>query len=424
MKRHWQQIALAMYMVLLIGMTSAAQVELTLLHFWDGDRLDLVQHVLDDFMAANPDIVVKQMPSPFEGHADRLMTLLLGGAAPEVIMVNSALATRISAMGGLMPLDDFIVRDGIDLGMYIDPDLTGFQLHGLTYALPAMSGIAWTNLMFYNKDIMALTGLNPDAPPTTWSEWKDQSVRMVRRSADGNILQGGSFIPGGLHAAAWNGTLLWSDDWRKATVNTPRVEETLLFLRDLLLAQYTGSEEYLSFWGSGFSTAFYRGQMGFWFQNSAGFAHLKLLDIDFEWGAALAPYNELHDDTAPMGLVTSTWAYGIPSFIAPEKLEAAWRLVKWLTTEEDGAGWFARIQGRPSPVMSFNTHPDYVYENPYWHVVMESAQYVAPTPPVNLSVVSTPFLQVVRAGRNPQDGLDEAERLLQNELNEYWTAVQ
>ncbi len=339
-------------------------------------------------------------------------------------MVNGTLATPIGRMGGLVPLEDLIARDGIDLDMFIPPDLSGFELHGSIYALPAMSGIAWTNLMFYNKDMMKEAGLDPDDPPATWSDWRDASVRLTRRSPEGVLEQSGSFLPNGYWVVNWNGAQLWSDDWRTATVNTPRAQEATMFLNDLFQAQYETSDEYRTFLGSGRDLAFYRSRMGFYFQNSSGFAHLKLFDIDFEWGAALAPVNDEHPDAKPMSMVTSTWGYAIPTTVPDEKMEAAWEPLKWLTIEEDGGGWFARAQGRPSPVMSFNGHHEYTYENPYWHVVMESAQYVLPTPPVNVAVLDLPFVQAVRLGRPHQDALAEAEVRLQNELNAYWEMVE
>src|SRR5690606_29824619 len=112
------------------------------------------------------------------------------------------------------------------------------------YALPVMSGIGWTNIMFYNRRLLEEAGLPSNAGPASWEDWKQAAMRMTRRSADGRIVQGGSDIPTTQAVAFWNGADMWSDDWRAAGVDTDRVEETVLFLSDLLVSQYGSWSEY------------------------------------------------------------------------------------------------------------------------------------------------------------------------------------
>lgn len=324
-------------------------------------------------------------------------------------------------MGGFLPLDEFIDRDNVDVTMFNDADLRGFQLRGSTYGLPVMSGIAWTNIMFHNKQLMDEAGLDSNSPPKTWVDWMDASARMTRRSGDGQLTQIGSHMPSTLWTSYLNGADMWGDDWRTARVNTERVAETATFLQDFAMTLYGSYEEYLSFWGTGFDLAFYRGQSGFWRQNSSGFLHMQNFDID--WGASLAPINGNNPDARPTSLVLSTWAYAIPSFTPPEKIEASWKLLNYLTTHEDAAGWFARIQGRPSPVMAFNTHRDYLDNNPYWDVVIESANHVELAPPVHIQVMTQFFRRIERGQVHPQQALEDAELALQNELDNYWRVM-
>lgn len=395
-----------------------SKTTVTLWHHWDGDRAKYVQHILDEFMAANPDVLAEQLFTSTGGAVDKLATMLAAGAAPEVVMVRSTYANKIIRLGGLTPLDALIRQDKINTAMFFPADVHTFQADGQLYALPVMSGVAWTNLLFYNKRLMAEAGL-PGVPPTTWTEWRQMSLRMMRRDTTGRIVSGGSEMPPSVWVAPWNNTPMWTADWKKATADNERMVETMTFLKDLLEAQYGSYGEYTAFNGSGFTSAFMTDRQGFSVRNSSSFAHMPNTPVD--WGAALAPRNDAHADTEPTGLVLSTWGYGIPNTVTGAKLDAAWKLLKWLTVNEQGAGWFARVQGRPSAVIRYNQHPEYRRTNPYWDVVIRSTEHVAVTPPVSVEIMNGPLSKILTGQVHMQQGTADAQRVLQNELDQFWS---
>ena len=128
-------------------------------------------------------------------------------------------------------------------------------------------------------------------------------------------------------------------------------------MRDVLLDAYGDYASYNTLYGAGQS--FWEGRTGIFFTNNSGFGLAR--NADFRWGAATAPVNSNNPNSRPVNVVSSTWSYAIPATISDDKLEAAWLLLKYLTTEEEGGGYFARAQGRPSPVIDFNRHPDYQF---------------------------------------------------------------
>ncbi len=378
----------------------------------------MVQNMLDRFMEENPDVEATQMMTRPSSSADKLVTLLISGSAPEIVMVRSSYASQIIRMGFLMQLDEHLRNDGISVTGFIPADLRPFQKEGETYGLPVMSGAAWTNLMFYNRRLLLESGLPADAP-RTWADWREMSIRMTRRDGEGRLMTAGTDIPSCVDASYWNGASLWTDDWRKATVaNNARLADTASFLKELHDKQFLTRSEYFSFVTGGIDDAFYLDRQGFSVRNSSAFNHLRETDVD--WGVGLAPRSHLHEDAAPMGLVLSTWAYSIPASLPPAKFDVTWRLFKWLTADEDAAGWFARIQGRPSPMMRFNQHRDYRLTNPYWGVVIQSTEYTALAPPVNLSGVTTALFRFLNGSMSLPQAMADAELDLQNQLDSYW----
>jgi ABC-type glycerol-3-phosphate transport system substrate-binding protein len=408
-------------MLLCTALVSAQQtVKLTIWHHWSGNRIDMIDNMIKEFQKDYPWIEIEQMFSSTSGAADRLGTLLVSGAAPEILMIRSTYAFQFMQFGGFRPLNDLIERDGIRLNVFNQGDLRSFQLNGNTYALPSMSGSAWTNLMFYNKDMFNNAGLDPDRPPTTWTEWRNASRRLHRVNDSGLITQGGTHIPALSVAAAWNGAEFWNADWTKSTISNSRTEETIDFLNQLVLDTYGTFAAHNTFYRYGDS--FWEGLSATYFTNNSGFALAQ--EAPFDWGAALAPVNEKNPDAKPIGLVSSTWAYGLPASIPPEKLEAAWLFLQFLTLNEKGAGYFAREQARPSPVIRLNSHPDYA-KNPYWHVVIAALQYEMAVPPINnaLTIIDTAGNAILNGTKHVTQALADADLAMQNALNEYWSVI-
>lgn len=413
-------LCLSLSVLFLLPMAAAAQtVELTLWHHWTAHRTEYVQQLLDAFMEEHPNIKVEQLVAPTGGAQDRLTAYIMSGSAPELVMVSSGYSFPFMIQGGFYPLDEFVARDGVDLGMFIPADIAGFQLFGETYALPVTSGAAWTNLLFFNRDMMAEAGLS-DTGPEDWDQWREVALRLTRFADDGTLVTAGTNVPSMMQAAAWTGHIPWTDDWRTARVNTPEMQETVHFLLDLMENVYGTQSRYSSFLSSAVSR-FQNQDLGMWFINNSalGFADT----YDFRWGVTLAPVNTNYDGAKPTGFASGTWAYAIPVTTPPEKLEAAWTLLKWLTTNEDAGGWFTRVQSRPSPVIAFNGHPDYQVGNPYWDVVMQAVQYDITAPPQVASVLGTFHTQIMNGTLQPHQGLEDAQRAVQDALDEYWDAI-
>lgn len=396
------------------------KVEILLWHHWTGgERIGYVQKLLDDFNKLYPWIEAKQISQGTGGAASKLTSFIVGGAAPELVQVSSLYALPFITQGAFLELDELAARDRVELRAFNAVDLKSFQLDGSTFALPVTSGVAWTNLMIYNKSMMAEVGIDPNAPANTWTDWRNQARRMTRVGSDGTLLRAGSSIPAMMNAVNWNNGSLWSSDWKKATVDTTAMHQTIEFLANISNDIYGGYANYIPWINS---HKFTMSDYGFWFQNNSAFAFLK--DVDFEWGAKLAPVGP-QPGSKPVGMVQSSWAYAIPITVSPEKREAAWLLLSWLTTKQESAGWFTRIQGRPSAITSFNRHSDYFRQNPSWNVVIDAVNYDIAIPPgVDIWNKLMPFNDQILNGRvSPSQGLQDAQRTLQEMLDDYWSVA-
>src|SRR5689334_18553898 len=95
------------------GGTPSGQVFLNYWTGWSGFEFDALQKLVDKFNKEHPTIFVN-MTTVF-GQYDKVLTAIAGGNPPDV--VSAVWLNQLSSMAardGLMPLDDYAKKDGVD----------------------------------------------------------------------------------------------------------------------------------------------------------------------------------------------------------------------------------------------------------------------------------------------------------------------
>ncbi|MGW6129234.1 ABC transporter substrate-binding protein [Cellulomonas sp. NPDC055163] len=126
------------------------------------------------FEAANPDIDVEA--EEYEWEAATFASQLAGGTLPDVFEIPLTDAKTLVANGQLANLqDEFATLPYAD---EFNEELleAGKGENGDVYAIPAKSiyGVA----LHYNRALFAQAGLDPDSPPTTWDEVREQAKEI------------------------------------------------------------------------------------------------------------------------------------------------------------------------------------------------------------------------------------------------------
>lgn len=136
-----------------------------------GPLPEVWQQVAEDFMAANPDIIVEQTGYQNEDLQRTLIpNALAAGDPPDLFQVWPGGEIRDQvASGYLMPLDDLIPDTIASVGGSIAP----WQVDGKTYGVPFTFGIEG---FWYNKDLFAQAGI--DEVPTTLTELNDAVAKL------------------------------------------------------------------------------------------------------------------------------------------------------------------------------------------------------------------------------------------------------
>lgn len=284
------------------------------------------QNLIDEFMAANPNIKVEGVPySSADG--SRIQADLAAGLPVDLVQtVFSDLDFSVHNFGA-QALED-ITTDG-ELAAHLEgmhPNGTKLGvLDGKTYGLAYTFS---TPILFYNADLFRAAGLDPENPPQTWAEVKAAGL-AIEDKTDAEGLAAGIT---GAGAVDWlfqgvvrsnNGEVI-SRDRKTLKFAEPEAVEAVAMLRDLY---DSGVYENTDFNGAVEGMA--AGKLGMYLQTSA---------LQGSLVAGAEGNYELRATTMPRFGDKPTRPNNSGSALTihttdPLKQRAAWELMKFLTSE-------------------------------------------------------------------------------------------
>ncbi|HEY5836290.1 ABC transporter substrate-binding protein [Streptomyces sp.] len=345
------------------GSTSAdddasKDVTITFWHGWSApSELKAINDNVDRFETAHPNIHVKVQANISD---DKINQALRAGGdrAPDVV---SSFTTdnvgQFCSSGSLADLAPFLAKSAIDpAATFPKPMLEYTQFQGKRCTLPLL-GDAYG--LYYNKKAFAAAGIT--APPKTLSEFKQDAVKLTKTTGDSYSQLG--FMPNfhgyestpGRFAAQW-GVRYFDAAGRSRVARDPGFAAMFTWQQDLVkaLGGFTKLEKYRAGFGDEFGAKnpLHTGQVA--------------MGIDGEWrlgmardagmndlGVAPFPVPDDQAGTYGRGYLSGT-IIGIASTSA--KKNAAWELVKFMTTDTDAVVSFANaIHNVPSTLAALES---------------------------------------------------------------------
>ncbi|MCC6802788.1 MAG: extracellular solute-binding protein [Anaerolineae bacterium] len=412
---------------------------------WGAERQVLMDEIIATFESQNPCIDVINEVMPLDGYAEQIATRLLSSDPPAVIMSARVQTYQYASEGRLQSLSPYLEAAGIDVyDVFYESEINNQMLNGEVWALPMPTAGGNTSFFFYNKDLVAQAGLDPEVGPQTWDDMITLAEGVNKIDARGiEVIATFPFGPDINSAfASWlasNGGQYLSDDGRQVLFNSERGVETLQWLVDYTNNYFGGLENMIDFFqdtdDNSADFPFYQDTMALWFGNTSQFNIIKTWDPDMyndtaRWGVGLRPYNSAHPEAVSAGVsgLAFTWGYVIPAALPDDVKEAAFKWIAFLGTDPQGGCQFMLGQQRPSPVRACNENSVYSDINPYWDTVLDAFSHevsltITPVQSQITDIVSQNIQGALLGTKTVEQALNDAAAASQALLDEYWAGV-
>ncbi len=359
---------------------TAKQLELTFYYPVNvgGAITEVIDKLCADFNAENPNIKVNPV---YTGNYDdtvvKIQTAITGGNPPDVFVSLATQRFTMASTGMAMPLDELIAADGDAGKAYIDDFLDGFMedsyVDGKIYSIPFQRS---TMVLYYNKDAFKEVGLDPEAPPTTWEELATYAQKLTNENREGVgiALNSGSAqwaFTGFALQNSTDGKNLMSEDGKQIYFNTPENVEALQFWIDLQ-NKYNCMAEGIVQW-TDLPTQFLAGQVAMIYHTTGNMTNINT-NATFDFGTAFLPAGKR------VAAPTGGGNFYISSGISEERVQAAWKFIKFCTDTNRAAQWSVDtgyVATRDSCYQT-DTIKNYYAEVPQASVAYKQLEYAKP----------------------------------------------
>lgn len=192
--------------------------------------------MLETFAQANPLITVEGVPVPAAEVMSRVQADVIAGQRPDIAQIIFADLGYLVENFGVPALDDITPAD--ELEAHLDGMFPrGIELARLDGSLYGLAYVFSTPVLFYNADLFAAAGLDPDQPPRNWEEVTHAALTIHRETGNPGLLTG-IFGPS---AYDWlyqgflrsNGGRAMSEDRATMMFGEPEAVEALATLRQI-----------------------------------------------------------------------------------------------------------------------------------------------------------------------------------------------
>jgi multiple sugar transport system permease protein len=286
-----------------LALAAAAHAETTL-SVWGAqlgpDTIAGTLAVAQAFEARNPGVRVRMLGLG-AGHMNpqKLLTAIVGGAAPDVVVQARFNISDWASRGAFLPLDDRIARDRAQPNCPRPEEYYEAAWNEAVYA-NKVYGIAtgaddralyWNRGLFRAKrDALTAKGLDWQRPPRTWSEMLAYAEALTEKGKVAGFLP--NFGNAWLYLYAFqNNTEFLSPDGKTCTLATPEAAEALEFMKRGydLMGGYQAATAFQSGFQGGEQDPFISGQVAMKIDGDWALPGLARYGPSLDFGVAPPP---------------------------------------------------------------------------------------------------------------------------------------
>ena len=300
---------------------SSGKVTITVEGWRPGDEqgtIDAVNKQAEAFMKDNPDIVVE--PVEWEWSAETFSTQLAGGTLPTTFRVPFTDTKGLAEREQIADVTEYV--NALPYADEFNPSVLAAAqgTDGKIYGLPTdVYGVG----LHYNRDLFEQAGLDPDSPPTTWDEVREDAKAIADATGQAGYVQMTTNNTGGWMLTTLTyalGGRMESDDGTQASVDNDATAEGLQLLHDMRWTDDSMGKN-TSFEWSPINEAFAAGKIGMYMSGSDVYNALvttNQVDPD-SYGLAVLPIS----DSPDAGILGGGSVAAVSAKATPAEQEAA-----------------------------------------------------------------------------------------------------
>ncbi len=324
-------------------------VEITFWHAMSGSREEIINGIAERFNAANPGIVVKP---EFKGSYAETVTAGLAayrsGAAPTIVQSYEVGTRTMYDSGAIVPVYTLNKGD-VDWEEVVTPIRKYYTLEG---NLPCMPFNSSTAMIYYNKDMFAAAGLDPEVVPVTWDDIESMSKQIMNAGlATGGFSMG---WPAWIFEQmfAYHDQLLANNDNGRSALASEVYLNSDFGVKMMTKWQEMADDGILVYGGREYAAndPFLAGQFPFLIQSTSSLGGI-LKNATFKVGTAFLP--RLSDEYPAGNSVIGGACLWVFDSATPEQQAAAWEFFKFTFSTEEAITWHKGTGYFPTSISAY-----------------------------------------------------------------------
>jgi multiple sugar transport system substrate-binding protein len=392
-----------------------AEGEEVTLEWWGTSSADtdFQDAVIEAFEAEHPNVHIERSAYPEADYQTKIETAIAAGNPPDLGAVGNL---RWMREGLVLPLDDFVREQGIDLSAFNpsiigDPENVnaeyGCSFGGQLYCLGSYLGAVG---VFYNKDMFDAAGIEYPAawPPMTAEEFVDLACQL--RDEENEVW--GAAYGNPVEVLPWESE--FSADGRTAIVNDPATVEAYAAMARGITEGCAPSLSLFDPWEQG-ADFFADGQLAMVNTDLQAFKTIE--DAGINYGITAPPTVE---GVEPF---VQTWTDGLGVFAGTEHPEEAMLLTTFLATEGQTIRY--EMMGDMPLSQAVAEEVDWAGGAPGREDALEVVAHARPAVFIpnrwdTVGPLYDAYATILDGSKSAQEALDDAVAPMQEELDSAW----
>lgn len=339
--------ALAAVAAVTLGATAQNQkVQITYWQYQFDSKVALVNDLIKEFNAANPNIEVRQENFPYNDFIAKAKSAVGAGQGPDVLNMFYGWIPDFVGGGYLqsLPTDAFPSKDLEDS---VGPLIKASKVDGKYWAVPtAVRALAF----FYNKDLFKAVGVTK--LPKTWDELEAIAKKIQKVENNKVVTAGWAIQPEGQDHQLFREVLVrqwggkpYTTDFKTMAYNSPAGLEAFKWYTGLIeRGAATQGKDLVPTSGNEYRDAFIAGKAGMIVDGSFAIGAIRSA-AKFDWGTFELPTKGAGGLKANFG---SYWVHGLTKNATGPKLAASVAWLKFLTSEAVQRRWLEKVGEIPA----------------------------------------------------------------------------